>query len=554
MMDEEDIPTILQEFVQPRVINQDMLLNLIIEQGPKGIAGKLFYEDGINLSETTEIRIEFLNVLKIDHLWVMPNLVKLQMSNNIIEKIENLNDLVNLRELDLSFNQIKIIENLDSLTKLEILLLFNNEISEIEGIDNLSNLTIFSIGNNDVTDWKHVLYLRKFKNLHSLNMNGNPCTKEDGYLDYVFAFIPQLVYYEYKMISNEQRKIAIDKHYRMLSTLEEAEMKEDEKLKAQREYEEKLAFLTKAYVEHLDGEYLFHQMFEDDKEGRELSMVNEDTENTYNEYKINFSAVCEEFCTIGLKEHEKRTDEINLFNTAVNEGITNSQNQGRIIVNEILKKKAITLASVKQLLKRLVGDVDAATLEDTTTKAQQLSEEFGDIVTDAWTKLMSLEVELHEQIEDINEVFRLNISDMVDSFITTARGYFSQLRNCEAEYNDTINGAILYYLSGIGDDAKIPRHLQNLCEDKDMLTYNLNISHEKHLQVIDTREDTMLNRLKSWLEEYNEKLAIYEIERNNLQMLEISHFADAQQQEFVQILQQLNLNVDDTEIMTALDT
>lgn len=72
---------------------------------------------------------------------------------------------------------------------------------------------------------------------------------------------------------------------------------------------------------------------------------------------------------------------------------------------------------------------------------------------------------------------------MVDSFITTARGYFSQLRNCEAEYNDVINGSILYFLSGFGDDTKMPSHLVNLCGDKDTLNYNLSNSHEKHLQV-----------------------------------------------------------------------
>lgn len=42
-------------------------------------------------------------------------------------------------------------------------------------------------------------------------------------------------------------------------------MKEQEELDAQQEYEKKLAILTAAYVEHLDGDYLFHQMFEDDK-------------------------------------------------------------------------------------------------------------------------------------------------------------------------------------------------------------------------------------------------------------------------------------------------
>lgn len=60
-MIQENVPTILQKFVQPRVINQDMLINLVIEQGPKGEAGKLFYEDGINLHETRKIRIEFLS-------------------------------------------------------------------------------------------------------------------------------------------------------------------------------------------------------------------------------------------------------------------------------------------------------------------------------------------------------------------------------------------------------------------------------------------------------------------------------------------------------------
>lgn len=76
MMVQEDVPTILQEFVQPRVINQDMLLSLVIEQGPKGIAGKLFYEDGIELNEIKEIRIEFLSTYYIkflSYLYIVTN-------------------------------------------------------------------------------------------------------------------------------------------------------------------------------------------------------------------------------------------------------------------------------------------------------------------------------------------------------------------------------------------------------------------------------------------------------------------------------------------------
>ncbi|XP_076386115.1 dynein regulatory complex subunit 3 isoform X2 [Megachile rotundata] len=528
-MIDEDVPTILQEFVQPRVISQDMLMNLIIDQGPKGEA----------------------DILKIDHLWVVPNLVKLKLSNNIIEKIENLDYLVNLKELDLSFNRISIIENLHNLTKLEILLLFNNEISTVQGIDSLFNLTIFSIGNNVITDWDHVMYLRKFKKLQSLNMHGNPCTEKDGYLEYVFAFIPQLIYYQYKMITNEQRDAAIEKHYRALCTLQEKEAKEDEELLAQKQYEEKLAYHTSAFVEYLDGE-LFYQMFADDKEGKDLSMVNEDTQNAYEEYKINFTAISQELCEIGLAENEKRKNEIDIFTDCVNKGKTASQDRGRVIVNGVLEKKSNILSTIKQLLKKLVGDVDSATLDDITQKAHQLSEDFNDMVIDAWTKLMSIEVELHEQMEDVNEVLRINLSDMVDAFLQSIRGYFSQLRNSESEYHDTINGVILYFLSGLDDDAKVPVHMLNLCEDKDTLNYNLTNSHEKHLQVLDAREDLMLNRIRNWLEEYSGQLVKNENERNNHQILEISHFADSQQQEFLHLLQQLNLNVDDSEVILAL--
>lgn len=34
----------------------------------------------------------------------------------------------------------------------------------------------------------------------------------DGYLDYLFAFVPQLIYYQYRMISESERQSAIDKH------------------------------------------------------------------------------------------------------------------------------------------------------------------------------------------------------------------------------------------------------------------------------------------------------------------------------------------------------
>lgn len=65
-------------------------------------------------------------------------------------------------------------------------------------------------------------------------------------------------------------------------------------------------------------------------EGKDLSIVTDDTQNAHEEYKKNFTVICEEFCEIGLKEHNKRMNEINLYNIAVNKGKTISENQGRM--------------------------------------------------------------------------------------------------------------------------------------------------------------------------------------------------------------------------------
>jgi len=85
--------------------------------------------------------------------------------------------------------------------------------------------------------------------------------------------------------------------------------------------------------------------------------------------------------------------------------------------------------------------------------------------------------------KDINDVFKYNISDMVSSFIDNARIYFSNLRNAEAEYNDSIEGVVLYYLSSLEDEALMPEHLLDVCGSKDILSITLTASHDLHLQV-----------------------------------------------------------------------
>ncbi|XP_011052184.1 PREDICTED: leucine-rich repeat-containing protein 48-like isoform X4 [Acromyrmex echinatior] len=491
-MDKIDTISMLREATEPGVITRSMLISLAIDQGPKKEGGRLFIEDGIELNNLEEIRIEFLRILNIDHLWFMKNLVKLSLSHNAIQRIENLDELCHLKELNLSFNHIKIMENLNNLHQLEILLLYNNEISIIQNISDLKKLIILNIGKNKIDDWEHVVYLRDFKSLKSLNTCDNPCTKIDGYLDYLFAFIPQLTYCQYKMISENERQSAIDKHYRIISHLIENEEKIQTELKLQQEFENKTLLLFASYVEHLDEDYLFQQMFSSDK---------------------------------GLRENDRRAEEIKLFEIAVNEGKTNAQNESRRIVNEVLEKRTMIFTNIKNEMEALIEKQEQE-IESTIAKTKELFNEFNDLLSKIQNQLMSKEIILHDQMEDINEVFRINITTMVDSFLETAQGHFSLLRNAEKEYNNIIE-LVLQSLS-FEDEAF---YLKDLCCDNDTLATILTASHETHLQVIDDREKHMINRLNKWLEEYINRLFADENKRNRQQILEISHFFEFQHQQ-----------------------
>lgn len=141
---------VIHKDLEPGVINDEMLERLILEQGFKGEAGRLARLEPINYEKITVLRIEFQNLLKINHLFVLCNLKVLSLKFNKLDKIENIEMLTKLVSLDLSFNFIEKISNLNSLANLETLSLFNNRIETLENLDVLENLLILSVGNNRI--------------------------------------------------------------------------------------------------------------------------------------------------------------------------------------------------------------------------------------------------------------------------------------------------------------------------------------------------------------------------------------------------------------------
>lgn len=163
MLNEEDeeplaIHQVVHKDLEPGVINDEMLQKMIIEQGYQGEAGRLSRLSPIVYEKITCIRLEGVNLLKIDHLWVLPNLERLSLKHNKLDRIENVEMLTKLIDLDLSFNYIVRIENLEALVNLEILSLFNNRIEKLENLDSLEAMLILSVGNNNIDTYDGVIH------------------------------------------------------------------------------------------------------------------------------------------------------------------------------------------------------------------------------------------------------------------------------------------------------------------------------------------------------------------------------------------------------------
>ena len=74
--------------IEPAVIDDAMLRTAVQDQGPVGEAGKIAKKEEIPYKTVETLRLDSLNILKIENLWQFTSLTKLQMDSNMIEKID----------------------------------------------------------------------------------------------------------------------------------------------------------------------------------------------------------------------------------------------------------------------------------------------------------------------------------------------------------------------------------------------------------------------------------------------------------------------------------
>lgn len=505
----------LYDTVEPSVVDEEMLMRAVEEQGPKEEAGKIAKSEGIDFGDVDSLRLDFKNILKIDGLWEFVNLTKLQLDNNIIEKMEGLDMLVNLVWLDLSFNNIEVIEGLDTLTKLEDLTLYNNRISRIENMDALLNLQVFSIGNNDLKELENITYLRRFKRLKTLNLSNNPFCELDNYKQYVAAFLPHLEFLDYRLMDEQTKAAAYERHQiqieEMLDNEKKAQAKEEEAQKKAKEFE----VHKKAYVELMDGPHLFESMYSDDVEGQRLKEM-PGVDEILVVFSEKFTAICQQIFQYGLQEFEKREAEVDLFWSCVEEAKGENKQSGMDALDQFMAEK-------KQMFLELSHMSDPKMLE------QKVSE-YNTLVTDLWDKLMGYELQLVDQLEDVIQNFERNMQDMVSTFIENLQGFLAQARDAENVHNERMMEIAQVTLDKVAKnelDDEISEELRMLFVDKDTIMNAVSTSHDAHLLKIDNKEDDIVTRINTWMKNLIETIhEEQEIVRNRSRVTEINHLID----------------------------
>ncbi|XP_049840858.1 dynein regulatory complex subunit 3-like [Schistocerca gregaria] len=488
----------MSDDLEPGVIDAELLRHLVLKQRPKGEAGRI--SGSVILEEVLVIRLDDLNILRIDNLWMMTSLVKLHLALNKIQKIENLDALVNLKELDLSFNYIEVIENLDNLTKLEIFTIYNNSISKVENMDSLVNLRLFSIGKNKLADWDNVIYLRRFSLLRTLNMDGNPCADIDGFAEFVYACLPKLVYYHYRYIHPRDKELAREKYSDTIAALEKTETEAQVHIEQQKEEEQKSELYSAAFVEQLDSDQLFNSLYEGDEEGKALLKIGDEAMELYNNHD-EFCGLTQKLFELGLERHKIRLEEMQQFTKCVDEAKENNAQETEELMGNFFEKKALIFLDLKRVMKGMESsDIDVQSHYD---QLDITAVEFHNLCETTETELMAAELILNNQLEKTNAAFERNLIELVSTFIKDAQAIFVECRNSQQIFNEQLSDCANRYLSNVitkVDDPKlrIPHELQQIMTDKEALNKATGGSHDYHTQIINGREDVLVKKAKKW--------------------------------------------------------
>ncbi|XP_026020877.1 dynein regulatory complex subunit 3 isoform X3 [Astatotilapia calliptera] len=499
---------------EPTSMDKEILQHAVHEQFKPDHILRFPDASQIHFNEVQKLRLEYKNILRIDHLWDFSSLSKLELNNNAIEKIQGLDHLINLTWLNLSFNQIEKIEGLECVQKLEVLNLSNNKISVIENMDTLENLTHFFISNNLIGQLDNVLYLRKFKNLAAFNLFGNPFLNEGDYRFFIAAYFPKLMFLDSRILDQKTRKEASIKYHYVLEKMRLEELELHQADEARQRHEAELKLHRDAFVEFLNGSSLFRTMFKDDPKAQTLHCA-PGMDSLIQRFEHQMGELCTQLFERGLAEHKRRETEVKSFFSCQEKAVTDCQ-----------EKASQMLAKFNHEHKERTEELQQ--LSDPEVRKVKIDHCNGEI-NRLCKNLMTLEFQLVSEMEEKIKTFESRISDMVRHFSEIAQGMFSHCRDLEDDYYQKMQIVAAKILQTVARDARkedLPDDVIMLFEDRDAVIDALATAHNNHLLKINDRETQLTTGISAWKEALIKGIRDEELKRNRMNISDIHRYVD----------------------------
>ena len=473
----------------------------------------------IDVTEVEALMLSFKNVYEIRNLGNFTGLTKLMLDNNVIQRIEGLDALINLEWLDLSFNSIRKLEGLESLGKLCDLTVFNNQIEVIEGLDQLSKLQCLSIGNNRISKLQNVAYLHKFRDLHLLNLAGNPICEEQHYVYYVLAHTRELKYLDYRLVDRKDLIVAREQYQDDILDMEEEDRTGEQAATLIAEHEMQSAKYASANLDGLDA--LFSTMLDKDPEWTKLSAVPGllDATAAYRERFQAASTLLEEAI---LASAEVKQAEVNEFEAAIRSATAKNVAQCRQIVVSFDKQK-----------KRIVRE-----LEVHPFKCQELCQKLEEATGAMEDSLMTLECQMVDIEQSFVNEFERNYSKRIDEGKEHYTSFFSGVRDLEQAWFEQVqvDAALLVEKYVAGAQENVSEAARALLQDKDTVMSAVQGSHDAHGNFIDSTEDFLVNKELNRFNLYVRDVTRMQHKRNRERVVEVSQLIEQTDREIADML------------------
>ncbi|XP_037113265.1 dynein regulatory complex subunit 3 isoform X1 [Syngnathus acus] len=500
----------------PIYIDEEILQEAVLEQGLQDQAERIAKQEGILFKEAPRLSLEYRNIQKIDHLWEFSALTKLNLNNNFIKKIEGLDHLVNLTWLNLSFNKIKKIEGLDGLVKMEVLNLSNNHITLIENMDSLMELTVFCIANNKLHQLNNVVYLRKFKKLFNLNIDGNPIPEENNeekYTLFLAAYFQQLKFLNNVFLNEDIRNRASVKYNLDIEEMNQEELHAQQAAEEKRKQEAILQMHEDSFVEQLNGDYLYKNIIQNDTELKKLQCL-PGVDELLEAFEQQLVDLCNQLFEVGLAEYKRRDAEVASFFARLDVDVTDSQSRASKV-----------LADFQTEQKQRTLDLQQAAKNEKKSKMDIWLEEINVLCYN----LMTVEFQLYSYLEETIRKFDNNISEMTGGFSETAQGIFVQCRALEDSHHQKVTQIAVTTLEVVAKgeaEDDLPDDVRMLFLDKNTVMDTLAASHDNHLQIINDRETQLVTRAEAWKVALINGIEDTELKRNRKRIADIHRHAD----------------------------